>query len=163
MKGKRGEWPDAAETNGDAAPVPAAGEPAPAATNDATTLKTYERTVVTESIRHKFTMPELAELADQMGAAALRVFQIEVEKAERAAYYGALLKEANRAHAELVSKFVQRYETREVECKVEFDTPEAGYKSFISLDTGESVREARMTEAEKQRAFVFDAGEGKPQ
>ena len=160
MKGKRGEWPDTAEQNDAAAPaVPAAGEPAPADT----TVKTYERIVVTESIRHTFTMPELAELADKMGAAAARVFQIEVEKLERTAYYGALLKEANRAHAELVSKFVQRYETREVECKVEFDTPEAGYKSYVRLDTGESIREVRMTEAEKQRAFVFDAGDGKPQ
>lgn len=161
MKGKRGEWPDKpAETNGDAVPaVPAAGEPAPADT----TVKTYERIVVTESIKHTFTMTELAEIADQMGAAASRVFQIETEKAERTAHYGALLKEANRAHAELVNRFVQRYEMRDVECKVEFDKPEPGYKSFVRLDNDESIREVRMTEAEKQRAFVFDAGDGKPQ
>jgi hypothetical protein len=163
MKGKRGEWPDKpAEQNDDAAPaVPAAGEPTtPAATTE---LKTYERVTVTESIRHTFTTAELFDLADKMGAAASRVFRIETEKSEQAAHYGALLKEANRAHAELVERFNLRYEMRDVDCKVEFDTPEPGYKSFISLDTGESVREVRMTEAEKQRAFVFDAGDGRPQ
>lgn len=159
MKGKRGEWPDTGETNGDAAPAVPASEPAPADT----AIKTYERITVTESIKHTFTTAELFDLADKMGAAASRVFRIETEKSEQAAHYGALLKEANRAHAELVERFNLRYEMRDVDCKVEFDTPEPGYKSFVRLDTGESVREVRMSEAEKQRAFVFDAGDGKPQ
>jgi hypothetical protein len=157
MKGKRAEDKPIDVTP--AAPDEPAGKPAEAAAP----LKTYERITCTESVKHTYTMAELAELADQMGAAASRVFQIEIEKAERAAHYAALLKEANRAHAELVNKFVQRYEMRDVECRVEFDTPEAGYKSFVRLDSGVSIREVRMTEAEKQRAFVFDAGDGKPQ
>jgi hypothetical protein len=94
------------------------------------------------------------------GCRGARVFEIEDRTA---AAHTALLKEANRAHAELVNRFVQRYEMRQVECKVEFDTPEPGYKSFVRLDNDESIREVRMTEAEKQRAFVFDAGDGKPQ
>ena len=173
MKGKRGDRPDPAEENGDAAPaVPAAGEPTTPFTSDknpapagdaATALKTYERIVVTESIKHSFTTYELAELADRMGAAASRVFQIETEKTEQAAHYTALLKAANRTHAELVERYNLRYEMRDVECKIEFDKPEPGYKSFVRLDNDESIREVRMTEAEKQRAFVFDAGDGKPQ
>jgi len=98
-----------------------------------------------------------------MGAAASRVFRIESEKAEQAAHYGALLKEANRLHAELVEKFNLRYEMRDVECRVEFDKPEVGYKSIVRTDNDETVREVKMTDAEKQRAFVFDAGDGKPQ
>ena len=163
MKGKRGEWPDKAETKpaeGETAAAPAPADDKPAAD---TTVKTYERVTSTESIKHTFTTPELFELADKMGAAASRVFRIETEKSEQAAHYGALLKEANRAHAELVERFNLRYEMRDVECKIEFDKPEPGYKSFVRLDNGESVREVRMTEAEKQRAFVFDAGDGKPQ
>lgn len=169
MRGKRGDWPDKpAEQNDAAAPVEvkrSSGEPAgdkPAA-EAAPALKTYERIVVTESIKHSFTTYELAELADRMGAAASRVFQIETEKTEQAAHYTALLKAANRTHAELVERYNLRYEMRDVECKIEFDKPEPGYKSFVRLDNDESIREVRMTEAEKQRAFVFDAGDGKPQ
>lgn len=153
MKGKRAE--DTPIDVRPAAETPASTEAAP--------RKTYERVTTSLQVKHTFTMPELAELADQMGAAASHVFQIESEKNEQAAHYGALLKTANRAHAELVSKFVQRYEMRDVECKVEFDKPEPGYKSFVRLDTGESIREVPMNEAEKQRAFVFDPGDAKPQ
>ncbi len=166
MKGKRGDRPDVPETKADdtAAPATPASEPAtsPAPAAD-TKLKTYERITTTESYKHTFTSHELAELADKMGAAASRVFRIETEKSEQSAHYTALLKEANRAHAELVEKFNLRYEMRDVECRIEFDKPEPGYKSYVRLDNGESLKELRMTEAEKQRAFVFDAGDGKPQ
>ena len=170
LKGKRGERP-AAKTN-DAAAEPGTGEVAPAgapATGDAaagkpdTAIATYPKLTLSESIKHSYTVRELAEIAEKMGAAASRVFRIESEKGEQASHYMALLKEAHRAHAELVEKFNLRYEMRDVECRVEYDKPEPGYKSIVRTDDGEVVRELKMTDAEKQRAFVFDAGDGKPQ
>jgi hypothetical protein len=165
VKGKRADRPDPAEKNDDAAaPGAAPVAPAEAATPAAdTTIKTYERIIVTESVKHTFTTHELAAIADQMGSAASHVFRIESEKAEQTARYTALLKAANLTHAELVGKYNLRYEMRDVECRVEYDKPEPGYKSFVRTDNGESVKELRMTEAERQRAFVFDAGDGKPQ
>jgi len=163
MKGKRAERPEPAETNEPAAPAAApAIEPAaaPAAEPD---LKTYPRVTTTESYKHTFTSIELAEIADNMARAAARVYEIEKQKSEQAAHYGAELKAANLAAGELVAKYNQRYEMRDVECRIEYDKPEPGYKAFIRLDNGESLKEMRMTEAEKQRAFVFDAGDGKPQ
>ena len=172
MKGKRGEWPDAADTKpaegetiaapGETAPAaaPVAGEPA--AAPDAK-IKTYEKVTVTESVKHTFTQAELAELADKMATAAARVYDIEREKAEQAAHYSAELKTANLTAGALVTKYNLRYEMRDVECRVEYDKPEPGYKTYVRTDTGESVRDAPMTPAERQRAFVFDAGEGKPQ
>ena len=166
MKGKRAERPDTGETKaaeGETKVTPAETvAPAAAAPAD-TTIKTYERIVVTEQVKHTFTQPELAELADRMAQAAANVYRIEREKSEQAAHYGAELKTANLTAGELVAKYNLRYEMREVECRVEFDVPEPGYKSFVRTDNGESVREAPMTPAEKQRAFVFDAGDGKPQ
>ena len=161
MKGKRAEEKPIERDEQPAAEVPAAeGAPAPAAD---TTLKKYEKITTTESVKHTFTSIELAEIADNMARAAARVYDIERQKAEQAAHYGAELKAANLTAGELVAKYNQRYEMRQVECKIEFDTPEPGYKSYVRLDNGESIKEIRMTEAEKQRAFVFDAGDGKPQ
>jgi hypothetical protein len=162
MKGKRGDRPGTDEKIVDTA-VSDAPSAAAATSTASTTLKTYENIVVTEEVKHVFTSPELAAIADQMGTAAARVYQIENEKTEQAAHYTALLKAANRTHAELVAKFNLRYEMRDVECRVEWDKPESGCKSFVRIDTGESIREVRMTEGEKQRAFVFDPGDGKPQ
>ena len=167
MKGKRGDRPDTAETKpaeGETSAAPGETTPAeaPAAAPD-TKIKTYEKIIVTELVKHTFTQAELAELADRMAQAAARVYAIEREKAEQAAHYSAELKTANLAASELVTKYNLRYEMRDVECRVEYDKPEPGYKSYIRTDNGESVRDAPMTPAERQRAFVFDAGDSKPQ
>jgi len=170
IKGKRGERPAVAGKTDDAGaadPVRverSSGETdeKPAAAPD-TTIKTYEKILVTESVKHTFTQVELAELADRMAQAAARVYEIERQKAKQAAHFGAELKTANLMAGELVAKYNLRYEMRDVECRVEFDVPEPGYKSYIRTDNGKSVKEAPMTPAERQRAFVFDAGDGKPQ
>jgi len=169
MKGKRGERPDTGETKpAEGETIAAPGETTPAAAPGAapapdTTIKTYEKILVTESVKHTFTQVELAELADRMAQAAAKVYSIEREKAEQAAHYGAELKSANLAAGELVAKYNLRYEMRDVECRIEFDKPEPGYKSYIRTDTGEFVKDAPMTASERQRAFVFDAGDGRPQ
>jgi len=164
MKGKRGDRPDTGETKpADSETIAAPGETTPAAAPGAapdTTIKTYEKILVTESVKHTFTQVELAELADKMAQAAANVYRIEREKSEQAAHYGAELKSANLAAGELVAKYNLRYEMRDVECKIEFDKPEPGYKSYIRTDNGETVKEVPMTPAERQRAFVFDAGDG---
>ena len=133
-----------------------------AAPADATITYQPER-IVKETIRHTFTVHELAELADKMGRAAAQVYAIERQKSEQAAHYGAELKAANLAHGDLVERFNQKYEMRDVECRIVYDRPEPGYKAYVRTDNGESIREVPMTDAEKQRAFVFDAGDGKPQ
>jgi len=176
MKGKRGERP-AAGAPADETPAPdtavkdeaapggvttPAAAPAAASPADATISYLPER-IVKETIRHKYTIPELAELADKMGRAAAQVYAIERQKSEQAAHYGAELKAANLAHGDLVERFNQKYEMRDVECRIVYDRPEPGYKAYVRTDNGESIREVPMTDAEKQRAFVFDAGDGKPQ
>lgn len=182
MKGKRGPWPDAdkpADTADKPKPGDAAGEaptltpeqlaelagkPAPAAAAPADTTLRHQPSILTkESVKHTFTVAELAEIADKMALAGARVYQIEKEKAEQAAHYSAELKAANLATSDLVAKYNQRYEMRDVECRIEYDRPEVGYKAYVRTDNGEVVREVMMTDAEKQRAFVFDPGDGKPQ
>lgn len=181
MKGKRGEWPEKNEAASEPASVdtapsdaparstePAAKEgakpeAAPAAAPADTTLKTYEKIVTKETIKHEFTQAELAEIADRMAQAAASVYRIEKEKSESAAHFSAELKAANLKAGELVERYNNRYEMREVECRVEFDKPEPGWKSYVRIDNEKVVKELRMTEAERQRAFVFDAGDGKPQ
>jgi hypothetical protein len=173
MKGKRGERPAVADKDGDDAAPAAPAEPvapggerftdAPAAAPADTTIAFQPERIVKETIRHKFTVAELAELADKMAQAAAAVYTIERQKAEQAAHYGAELKAANLAHGELVERYNQRYEMRDVECRIVYDKPEPGYKAYVRTDNGESIREVPMTDAEKQRAFVFDAGDGKPQ
>jgi len=173
MKGKRGEWPDkpAEQKPNDDAPAVevkrSSGEPADAPAAAAapvdTTITHQPERIVKETIRHKFTVNELAELADRMATAAAAVYTIEKQKAEQAAHFGAELKAANLAHGDLVERYNQRYEMREVECRIVYDRPEPGYKAYVRTDNGESIRDVPMTDAEKQRAFVFDAGDGKPQ
>lgn len=167
MKGKRGDRPDTAEQPNEAepvaAPVATPAEPAATAAPADTTIAHQPERIVRETIRHKFTVGELAELADRTAQAVAEVYAIERQKAEQAAHYGAELKAANLVAGELVTKYNQKYEMREVECRIVFDRPEPGYKAYIRTDNGESIREVPMTDAEKQRAFVFDAGDGKPQ
>lgn len=172
MKGKRGDRPDTAETI--AAPAetiaapgetkPAEPAAAPGETKPAdTTIAHQPERIVRETIRHKFTVSELAELADKLAQAAAEVYAIERQKAEQSAHYSAELKAANLVAGELVTKYNQKYEMREVDCRLVYDKPEPGYKAYIRTDNGETIREVPMTDAEKQRAFVFDAGDGKPQ
>jgi hypothetical protein len=178
MKGKRGDRPDTAEqkpnddAEPDAAPIaPAPAEPKPDADKPAagaavpalSTIGYQPERIVKETIRHKYTINELAELADKMAQAAAQVYAIERQKSEQAAHYGAELKAANLVAGDLVQKYNLKYEMREVECRIVYDRPEPGYKAYIRTDNGESIREVPMTDAEKQRAFVFDAGDGKPQ
>ena len=182
MKGKRGDRPETIEPEpAPAAPVDTAVSDAPAAPGAApmpepagsqaekpetapdNTLKTYEKIIVKETIKHEFLQKELAEIADRMAQAAAAVYRLEKEKSESAAHFSAELKAANLRAGELVERYNNRYEMRDVECRVEFDKPEAGWKSHVRIDNETTVRELRMTEAERQRAFVFDAGDGKPQ
>jgi hypothetical protein len=192
LKGKRGDRPEPAKPDepapiADTAPSdapaaapevkadpPAAGSSSSTAAAPAdttlktyekviTTLKTYEKVITKLTVKHDFTTAELAEIADHMAQAAAGVYRIEKEKSESAAHFSAELKAANLKAGELVEKYNNRYEMREIECRVEWDRPEVGYKTFVSVADETEVKYVRMTDAEKQRAFVFDAGDGKPQ
>jgi hypothetical protein len=180
MKGKRGDRPDVtpaevdamtADKPDDTAPSDAPVKPAketPAKDKPAVPEKPepmVTQRVIVETVRHEFTVAELAEIADQMGRAAAHVFQAEREKTEAAARCAAEVKAANLAHGALVEKFNLRYEMRDIRCKVVYDSPEPGLKSHVSEDDETTViKTLHMTYEEKQRAFVFgEPGDGKPQ
>src|SRR5947207_14040969 len=149
MKGKRSddrpgthepaETPAADTAPSDTTAAAAAIAPANAPANAPAHVPNISGQVVTETIKHDYTVAELAEMADLMGRAAAQVFHVEREKSEATARYGAELKAANLAHGALVEKFNLRYETLDVRCRVEYDRPEVGYKAHVREDTDEVV------------------------
>jgi hypothetical protein len=67
----------------------------------------------------------------------------------------ASIKEAESRAADSTKKINNGYELREVECLAVLETPRAGMKRIIRLDTNEVVREEAMTLSEMQQGFGF--------
>jgi hypothetical protein len=106
---------------------------------------------VFEEVRYEFTAAELKDLGGKLAHAAQGVFDLQREKATTTANFGAQIKAANDAVAELSDKINFGYELRQAECIVRLESPRPGQKEFVRVDTGEVVRVAPMTAGDLQQ------------
>jgi len=113
-----------------------------------------------ESIKYTFGKDEIRELGESLAHEAQTVFDLKAQKKSTNTSMNASIENANNRVADLTTKINNGYELREVECLVMMETPRAGMKTIIRIDTNEKVREEAMTMAEMQQNFGFTDGAG---
>ena len=109
-----------------------------------------------EAIKYTFNNSEIRELGEGLARENQTVIDLKAQKKAVTAEMGAQVEAANKRVADLSTKINNGYELREVECLALMETPRAGMKRIIRIDTNETVREEAMTMAEMQRNFGFN-------
>ena len=119
-------------------------------------MKTY-----TQYLRCQFTEQEITDKAKDLACANRKRTQIEQQKREVDTQLKADIEVENSKIARLSEHISTGFEYRDVECRVDLDTPEEGQKRIVRLDTGEEVLVALMTDEDKQLALdLAEQGEG---
>jgi hypothetical protein len=110
---------------------------------------------ITLAIFEKYTPVELTTTAQEMAQA---VSDMETAEAEKKTSDG-VFNERIKTHAAKVSKLAQRYnkggETAQIGCKIRYDIPVVGKKSYVRMDTEETVEVHDMSLGEKQETIQF--------
>jgi hypothetical protein len=110
---------------------------------------------ITLAIFEKYKPEELAEVAQQMAQAVADMETAEMEKKVSDGVFNERIKKCSAQVSELASKYNKGGETAQIGCKIRYDIPAPGKKSYIRFDTEEVVEVHDMTEGEKQETFQF--------
>jgi hypothetical protein len=110
---------------------------------------------ITLAIFEKYSPEELADTATKLVQALTDQETAETEKKTS----DAVFKERIGKHAAEANELAHRYskggETAQIGCDIRYDTPEVGKKSYIRMDTGETVEVHEMNWEEKQETIQF--------
>jgi hypothetical protein len=110
-----------------------------------------------ELVQYNFSNDELRLLGEQLAREAQMVYDLTQKKKELAASIKVAITEADGRAASLARKINERHEYRDAECTARLNTPRVGWKTIVRVDTGEVIREDRMTVDELQEKLAFDA------
>lgn len=110
----------------------------------------------TEYMRYDFRQSELLEHARNLGRLNQELATAQERKKAVSADLAAAVKRCEEAVAEETRLVTNGYEYRDIECTVWYHEPRSGVKTIARGDTGEFVKEARMTHDELQEALPFD-------
>ncbi len=94
------------------------------------------------------TEKQKAELGEQMSKVEIEINQLEIQKKNTVAAFTEKIKDLESELYGLAKKFEENTEQIEVDCRVEFNTPERGKKTIIRLDTNSIARVEDMSEFE---------------
>lgn len=94
------------------------------------------------------TEKQKAELGEQMSKVEIEINQLETQKKNTVASFTEKIKDLESELYGLAKKFEENTEQIEVDCKVEFNTPERGKKTITRLDTNTIARVEDMSEYE---------------
>jgi hypothetical protein len=110
---------------------------------------------ITLSIEEKFSTEEMTEIAQKLVAAQTSMEEQEAEKKISDSHYNERIK----GFAAEVSAFAKQYskgsELAQIGCDIRYDNPEPGQKSYVRMDTGETVQTHPMSWEEKQETIQF--------
>jgi hypothetical protein len=110
---------------------------------------------ITIGIEEKYTAEEFAEIASKLAASVAEVEAITGEKKTSDAAFNARLKKADEQVTALARQYNKGCEVAQIGCDIRYDVPEVGKKSYVRMDTGESVQVYDMTWEEKQDTLQF--------
>lgn len=110
-----------------------------------------------EAIKFTYGSTDLQEMGAKLARENQNVYDLEARKKEIDADLASQIKAANGRVSDITTRLNNGYEMREVEVMVLYDTPRAGLKRVLRIDTNEALREEAMTLAEMQRGFAFDS------
>lgn len=111
---------------------------------------------ITQQPRCQLNDDEKIQAGKELAEATNELREIEDDKARIVSDFKAKTTASEARVAVLSNKIRSGYEFRSVECSVAFDTPEAGQKQTVRLDTKEVIATAAMTEDEKQRKLGLE-------
>lgn len=107
----------------------------------------------TEYLRYEFNDTEIADAARDLATANRKRSSLEQRKKEVDSAIKAEIEAENSTIARLSNMIATGFEYRDIEVRIELDTPEPGKKRIVRLDTGEEVAVKAMTESEKQMSL----------
>ena len=106
-------------------------------------------------VKYTFTREELRELGLRVAAKVRDLYNERTARAAAVAMYVGHIKALEKEISDLVEKLNMLSEPRKMECTIHYHIPKHGVKTIIRPDTGETVTEEPMSEAEMQSSFVF--------
>lgn len=110
---------------------------------------------ITLGVEEKYSPEELAEIAKNMALAFAEVETITGEKKTSDAAFNSRIKEAESSLASLARQYNKGCEVAQIGCDIRYDAPTVGKKSYIRMDTGETVEVHDMEWSEKQESIQF--------
>ena len=110
-----------------------------------------------EYLRCDFTDAEIAETAKQLARANYKRTSLEQQKKEVDSALKGEIEAENSVIQRLSNCINTGHEYRNIECRIELDTPEPGKKRVVRLDTGEEVSVRLMTDADRQMVLDLQA------
>lgn len=110
-----------------------------------------------EYLKCDLTDTEIADAARELAKANARRASIEQQKKEVDSQLKGEIEAQNTVIARLAQLINAGHEYRNIDCRVELDTPEAGKKTIVRLDTGEVVNIKPMTDADRQMVIDLQA------
>jgi hypothetical protein len=110
---------------------------------------------VSEYLKYQFSMDETRENAKSLARKAQELVELELKKKQLAADLKSEMETASAIHAKLARWVNDEYDFRMIECEVRLDSPVSGMKSTWRIDTGELIKEERMSPEELQQSLNF--------
>lgn len=104
----------------------------------------------TQMLKCDLTDTEIADTARDLARANAQKTSIETAKKEVDSQLKADIAAQDSIIGRLSALINTGHEYRNIDCRVELDTPESGRKRVVRLDTGEIVSEKPMTDADRQ-------------
>lgn len=102
----------------------------------------------------RLTEEELEQESKHLTGLLTEKMNLEIEKSSSARHYSDAIKSVYLKIEKQIPIVRDRQIERDVECRIEFNTPEPGKKTVTRLDTMEVIFEGQMTDSECQDLFI---------
>jgi hypothetical protein len=108
---------------------------------------------VTKAVKHTFDNGELLTMADSITEAVQSLSEVKRARPTQTRLHKEQVEQEFGTVNKLSGMYRRGYEFRDVDCKVLYNLPEVGEKTFVRIDTGEEVGTDNMTDDEKQETL----------
>lgn len=110
------------------------------------------------TVKHNFTTDELLNLSEDIAVKNQELRQQEDEKKSVVSQYSSSINALKESISNVATKIANKFEHRDVECEVEYHTPEKDIKTITRTDNGQSWTE-RMTDFDYDLFTQFQEGD----
>jgi hypothetical protein len=110
---------------------------------------------ITLGVEEKYSAEERAEIANNLAAAVAEAEAVSGEKKASDAAFNGRIKAAEEKVSALARQYNKGCEVAQIGCDIRYDMPEVGKKSYVRMDTGETVEVHDMSWEEKQDTLQF--------
>lgn len=112
-------------------------------------------------LRCNFTPEEISDFSKELARKVSEVAQAEENKKAAVAQFSEQIAGAKAKCSQLARNIDSGYEMRNVDCRVDLDTPVVGTASIVRTDTNETVKTRAMNADELQQSLPLALEENK--